>query len=255
MLGQNTASLEDGGRRWLHRIWGCPDIHTRQKWMALRPYLNRLPTRGVRLLDAGCGMGRWALELAAMRPHWSVAGVDLNANFIRRAESARHRLGLTNVAFFQSDFLHFQPDHRFDIVLSVSSTHYLVEMGKGMELFRCLRSWLCPGGCLILLGPRRESETPLVSWLPHPGWHNVFSLAELSELCAANGLNVEVLSGRIGRLGTLGKQLSWVAGAGHFPVKLTIYLLGNLLTFIDARTDYAPDRHTLMWLLFARATS
>ena len=102
MVGQATARLEPYPRRWIQSVWGHGDIDMRQKWWALWPHLSKLPTTGLDILDAGCGAGRWVLELAARRPQWQVQGIDRDRGTINAAERARQRLGVENVSFLQA---------------------------------------------------------------------------------------------------------------------------------------------------------
>ena len=254
MIGQAISSCEQVPRRWLQRLWGYSDIHTRQKWMVLRSALCRLPEKGVHLLDAGCGRGSWALELAATRPNWSIVGLDRELKSLDVAEASRRRMGLSNVSFVQADFLEFQSEAKFDVVLSVASAHYLAEAGKGEQLFNCFHSWLKPGGQLLLIGPRHEGETLFVSLLPQPERRRgVFAAHELKDLCRVNGLAVETLCGRIGKLGTLAKQLDWVIGSHFLSFVVGLYPLQWCLTLIDSRRHFDDAEPTLLWLLVARA--
>ena len=255
MIGQATASFKPVPRRWLQRAWGTPYIFVRQDWMALWPQLMRLPESGVRVLDAGCGEGNWTLELGTRRPGWSLVGLDRKEECVLAAETARRRLGLSNVSFVRSDFMDFVAETKYDVVLSVFSAHYLIEDGKGTELFGRFRMWLKPGGCLLLLGPRLEKEIPFVPRLPRPGVRPGFSFEELSLLCRANGLTVEILRGEVGMFGTLARQLYYV-GSGPFPhllLRLGLYPLQWAFSFLDARLTFEKERRAFTWLLVARA--
>lgn len=253
MIGQATAPLAPLSRRWLQRVWGCPEIHTRQKWMAVWPYLAELPESGVRLLDAGCGPGLWAFELAARRPNWTIVGVDYCQLSVVAAEAARAQLSLDNVSFTHTDFLEYEPHQPFDVVLSVLSAHYLAEANKGTEEFQRFRSWLKPDGRLLLLGPRRRQEAPLIPWLAQPPWPEVFSAEELAHLCAVSDFSIDSLSGHVGRMGTLAKQISWAAQRRSSVLAAGLYPLQWLVASMGARTDTRADRPTMMWLLVARA--
>jgi SAM-dependent methyltransferase len=254
MLGQATAALEATPRRWVHRIWGIPDIHARQKWAAIWPELAALPQSGLRVVDAGCGAGGWALELAARRPGWSVVGVDRDGDAIARAERSRAQLSLPNVHFVVGDFREVAVAPACDVILSVASAHYLAAAGEGRRLFRIFAEWLKPGGLLLMLAPRAEARNPFVQSLPHPPWHDVFSSAELEDLCRSAGFDVEALCGRIGRPGILAKQLAW--GSGRYPgVRAIAYPVEWMMTILDARASAETDRRTLMWLLIARMHS
>lgn len=254
MIGQATASLETPARRGLIRFWGLPDIHARQKWMAMWPEMRGLPSSGVRLLDAGCGTGRWALELAARRPGWSVTGLDREAASIREAEKLRKRLGAGNASFVEADFMNYEPELGYDVVLSVASAHYLVAAGAGEELFRKFGSWLNPGGRLLLLVPRRRQEASFVPWLPRPEWQDALSFDDLARLCRSGRLTVEVLRPSIGRAGAVAKQLDWALKGPLRSVAqaLGLYAFEVGLTHLDAAQDHGSSDPSVMVLLIGR---
>lgn len=251
MIGKRTASLESPPRRWLQRVWGCPDIHARQKWMLLWPQLSSLPQGPLRVLDAGCGPGPWTLELAARRPGWSVVGLDRDETLIEAAERSRQRLALDNARFIRSDFLDFAPAEKFDVVLSVSSAHYLVERGHGEDLFTKFRLWLKPGGLLLLFAPRIGHEVPLTSFLPSFFVRDVFSLDLLQSLCLGSELLVEALVPCIGRPATMAKQLACLTS--RMPaLKPIAYPFEVGLTHSDSWRVSNKSRSSSAWLLVAR---
>jgi SAM-dependent methyltransferase len=249
MLGRRTADLESSQGRWIYRLWGCPDINTRQKWRAVWPYLERLKG-SLSILDAGCGNGRWTLEIAARRPDWIITGVDRDDASIEQAKRNAALLGCTNVSFIAKDFLEFEPENTFDAILSVASAHYLVESGHGERLFECFRQWLSPGGVLVLLGPRRHQEVPQIRALPSLPAHRVFGRADLELLCHSAKLNCESIRPLIGDCGTLAKQLasrckSRFGRIGAYPVEL-------LLDAAD-RLGRRRDGYSAAWLMVARS--
>lgn len=252
MIGQKIASLELAPRSWVQRIWGIPDIHTRQKWAALNMYLSNLPDY-LRLLDAGCGNGTWSLELAIRHPSWTIIGIDKNGEAIKQAENSRQLLGLQNVTFVEADFLNFQPAEPFEAVLSVASAHYLVEQNQGQILFDQFHAWLCPNGKLILLGPRTRSEAPLIKWLPQPtsNLRDLYSAAQLTGLCEQSRLIIETLLPAVFIFGVLAKQLD--VAQGFFPKILnkTFYPLVWLLSVIDPWLKF-PAEHSFFWVLCAK---
>ncbi len=252
MIGRFTADIEPWPRRWLFRLLGgCPDVGTRQKWDALWPHLATLPMSRLTVLDAGCGNGRWTLELAARRPHWHIVGIDRGAACLREAEAARRRLQIENAAFVRADFEAFPCRRAFDVVLSVTSAHYLAKLGRGPALFAQFRAWLRPEGHLLALMPRRRDETPFVAWLPRPEWHPVFSAADVRELCDVAGLDVEVLRATVGRPGVVARQLGWYR-EGHPRLLAASYPVERLLTFLDVARPPTERDQALLWTLIAR---
>jgi SAM-dependent methyltransferase len=252
MIGQTTAALEAGLRRSIQRLIGLPSIHERQKWMAAWQYLATLPASGVRLLDAGCGNGIWALELARLRPEWEITGLDCDAVAIQKAEQARSRLALKNVRFVAGDFAGYQAESSYDAILSVHSAHYMAAAGRGADFFRAVRYWLTPGGQLLLLGPRDTEQAPFLARLPKPEhrW-SVFSDGVLRGLCEQEGLSAKRLQPMISRLGAAAKQLAWMAERRGRMLAVVLWPLEWLLTAIDAHRGLGPRDPSVAWLLLA----
>ena len=266
MIGQATARLERVPRRWIQKVWGHADIDLRQKWWAVWPHLRKLPATRVNLLDAGCGAGRWALELAVRRPQWQIQGIDTDCDSIRWAERARQRLGVGNVKFLQCDFFAFEAPERFDVILAVSSAQYPAERGDGERLFRLYSNWLRAGGQVILADTRWEGRSPFFTSLPHPNhYRTVFSFDELRQLCQTSGLSIEDLRGCIGPMGIAAKQLGWVTSKGPTPIREepskiralhpALYPARFALAWLDSHSTFRREQLTLMLLMIARSSS
>lgn len=104
---------------------------------------------GMRVLDAGCGPGRHALELAARG--FDVVGVDLSERFIAIAEQQRQSRGLTSAAFQVADVRSLPFAAEFDAVISLCQGGFgllggVDEEGVLSEFARVLR----PGGVCVL---------------------------------------------------------------------------------------------------------
>jgi SAM-dependent methyltransferase len=104
-------------------------------------------TRGMRVLDAGCGTGealQWLYD--AVAPHGTVVGIDLAAAHVTaaRAGSSGQARSSAQVTVLQADVM--QPPlapRSFDLVWSVNTINHLREPLAGV---RVLASLLCPGG-------------------------------------------------------------------------------------------------------------
>lgn len=97
---------------------------------------------GAALLDAGCGSGRLAVEIAERRPDLRVHGVDLERGMV---EVARGRAGQANVSdrvtFTVADLADLPlPDDSVDLIVSTVSLHHWTDVGAVIaSLGRVLR--------------------------------------------------------------------------------------------------------------------
>lgn len=103
---------------------------------------------GSRVLDLGCGPGRYALPLAGMG--LEVTGVDRTAHFLdeaaRRAESADLQLDLA-----RSDMREFRRPEAFDAALSMlTSFGYFEDPEDDLKVLRNVLDSLRPGGSLVI---------------------------------------------------------------------------------------------------------
>jgi ubiquinone/menaquinone biosynthesis C-methylase UbiE len=100
----------------------------------------RLETlRGARVLDAGCGMGRFAEVCAA-------SGADVHAMDLSTAveAAARNLGGHHNVSFYQADIMNPPfADATFDVIYSIGVLHHTPDTRKA---FLSLTRLLKPGG-------------------------------------------------------------------------------------------------------------
>ena len=84
--------------RLFYRCCGVPDLglqlRARHAWQALR----RLPPPA-RVLDYGCGSGRFALFLAGQRPDCAISGYEPDPAALAAARERQAASGFTNVAF------------------------------------------------------------------------------------------------------------------------------------------------------------
>jgi SAM-dependent methyltransferase len=85
--GENIDFVEKfWTERWNEREpAGLPsNISEREEYKIIHPYLKRLPS-GIRVLDAGCGMGEWTVFLNSEGMH--TVGMDISARTISRLRS------------------------------------------------------------------------------------------------------------------------------------------------------------------------
>jgi trans-aconitate methyltransferase len=187
----------------------------------------------VDLLDAGCGTGEWALEIAARRPDWRLTGIDKDEDCIAAAQQKQWALGRSNLQFIATDFLAFTPTAPFDVVLAVASTHYLAKQGRGDELLRRFAEWLRPGGTLLLYGPRacEERPHPPLGGLVGGDWG--FHAADLDAMVRRAGMVVRELLPQVEYFGAAAKQIASRSGRSRlgrvltYPVQVALTAVGN----------------------------
>jgi len=131
------------------------DITVREdewRWLSAR-----IPERGVRLLDLGCGNGSLLLQLA---PRLSTGvGVDLSPRMLEKARARTAAFPQLSFVPVTGPTLPF-PDGSFDVVTSLLSFRYL----DWDPLMNEIRRVLAPGGRLLIVDmvtvPARLRELP-----------------------------------------------------------------------------------------------
>lgn len=82
------------------------------------------PVEGKAVLDLGCGSGRYSVEFAK-RGAERVVGVDFAESMIRLADAIALDQDVNNICEFNvGDLFEYQPQERFDLVLSIGVFDY-----------------------------------------------------------------------------------------------------------------------------------
>jgi ubiquinone/menaquinone biosynthesis C-methylase UbiE len=117
---------------------------------ALVGLLASIPA-GAKVLDFGCGVGRWTRALA--RRGCAVTAVDFSANMLQQAAERSSRAGLSkNIRFVQADVarLDFEPSS-FDVVFGVTVLQHVLSDAQLHQTIARLARLLRPGGRMILM--------------------------------------------------------------------------------------------------------
>jgi len=104
--------------------------------------------RDLDILDAGCGVGRWSIELAQRANR--VVGLDLSENMIALARENGRRARV-DCRFTVGDVSSARLPQRFDVALAVTVLQHVVGDHEFGAAIRNLIAHLKPSGTLVLL--------------------------------------------------------------------------------------------------------
>lgn len=122
-------------------------IHFCQR-RALEPWLNAGPD--TRVLDVGCGVGRWSRLLASRGA--CVTGVDLSPTMIAEAERRALASGLADrCRFIVQDAAALEIAGSFDLILCVTMLQHVLDLEAMRSALRRMALHLAPGGRLLIL--------------------------------------------------------------------------------------------------------
>lgn len=113
------------------------------------PYLKIIDStiqKNYTVLDIGCGTGYITNLLSLRHPDINLTGIDFSNGIDHAIEFAKKHY-LNNVHFIKKDFLDFETDQRFDVVLAQGVLHHI----PNFELaFEKAKSLVNPGGKLVV---------------------------------------------------------------------------------------------------------
>jgi malonyl-CoA O-methyltransferase len=123
---------------------------------------------GKRVLDVGCGKGRFARVLQERHPQARLCGLDISEAMLKFV-----RPGIAAIAGSMTE-LPF-PDQCFDAVYATESLEHAVEIDKAVdEMCRVLK----PGGRLVIIDKNAEQFGRLET----PPWEKWFKSGELERM-------------------------------------------------------------------------
>lgn len=99
------------------------------------------------ILELGCGWGSLSLYMAEHFPTSQITSVSNSHSQRAYIEAQAQRRGLTNLRVITADINQFEPDRRFERIVSVEMFEHLRNYP---ELFHRLERWLLPGGLLFV---------------------------------------------------------------------------------------------------------
>ena len=144
-------------------------------------YHSEVPLRtlelapGAKALDAGCGWGDTAIQLARMvGPTGSVLGLDCCEAFLEQGRADARAAGLTNLRFVTADVQTYPFERDYDFCFSRFGMMFF---SNPVAAMRNIRRALKPGGRLMSIVWRAPEDNPwavipkqvVLQFLPPPG--------------------------------------------------------------------------------------
>jgi 2-polyprenyl-3-methyl-5-hydroxy-6-metoxy-1,4-benzoquinol methylase len=149
------------------------------------------PVDGRRILDVGCGSGRYCVELAA-GGEAEVVGVDLAPGMLAVAERLAAQRGVgSRCRFIRTDILKYKAAEPFDHIVAMGFFDYVLQPRAVLSHLRTLAD-----GNLIASFPCRLSgRAPFrMLWLRARGCYvRFYGRSEVEALCALAGFEVRTL--------------------------------------------------------------
>jgi ubiquinone/menaquinone biosynthesis C-methylase UbiE len=162
-------------------------IHLEQR-LALHPWLN--PAAGSRVLDVGCGVGRWSRQLAKRGA--VVTGVDLSPTMIAEAQRRARSDGVDRRCQFRvQDLSELELSSQFDTVLAVTVLQHILDPAKLQAAVTSMARHLAPGGRMVVLEAAPDRDVSSCNTSIFKARHRDVYL-ELFQQC---GLRLSALTG------------------------------------------------------------
>ena len=146
------------------------------------------PVRADRMLDVGCGTGRFAITVAPLVGQ--VVGVDLTAAMLEQARQSQAAAHVDNIEWQQADVsaLPFS-DGEFTLVTSSAMLHHVASPAR---VVAAMRRVCAPGGRIFIsdLTPKREKAAAFdaIEILRDPSHTHAMTQAELRAIGTELGL-------------------------------------------------------------------
>lgn len=132
--------------------YGMPEFYNRMihhcQRLALEPWFDIAP--GARVLDVGCGVGRWSSLLAERGA--LVTGTDLSPTMIAEAQRRAAASGVSKRChFLVQDLAQLDAGEKFDLVLGVTVLQHILDTDSLRAAVQRMSDHLAPGGRMVLL--------------------------------------------------------------------------------------------------------
>jgi ubiquinone/menaquinone biosynthesis C-methylase UbiE len=175
---------------------GAADAMRRIALGLLSESLKGIDQRRARVLDVGCGNGRFLTQMLDAYPRLNTVGLDLSPPYVDAAKARLKRWRQAEVVVGGAEAMPF-PDAHFDAVTCVYLFHELpprVRRDVAREVARVLK----PGGVFVFADSLQAGDTPdldrMLEYFPvgfHEPFYASYQQEDLAALFAEAGLRIE----------------------------------------------------------------
>ena len=132
----------------IHTDEECERLEAQALLAGVSDHVRHIPAQpGTRILDAGCGSGSMAREIAKAAPGSIVVGIDLRDKYVDYARRRAEAEGLRNLTFETGDVRELPfADGAFDIIWTKYLLQWVADPMRAMHEFARV---LKPGGLLV----------------------------------------------------------------------------------------------------------
>ena len=188
---------EDSARRYDTQVEvlfnGTANATRRQALPELHEIFAGRDQRRLRLLDVGCGTGRFLDCIKQVWPRLPCIGLDLSEAYLREARRHLKRWSWVNLVVGNGESMPL-PDSSYDAVTSIFTFHELPPKVRRIVLKEFARV-LKPGGRLILIDSLQRADDPayegLLEFFPqsfHEPYYGSYLEEDFAAIAAACGL-------------------------------------------------------------------
>jgi ubiquinone/menaquinone biosynthesis C-methylase UbiE len=189
---------EDSARRYDTQVEvlfnGTANAIRRQALPQLQEVFAGRDQRKLRLLDIGCGTGRFLDQVRQVWPRLPCVGIDLSEPYIRHAKSQLTRWSWINLLVSNAEAIPMA-DASCDAVTSIFMFHELPPKVRRTVFRECARV-LKPGGRFVLVDSLQRGDRPdydgLLELFPqnyHEPYYSTYVTETFSEIAQAYGLS------------------------------------------------------------------
>ena len=126
--------------------------------LPLMPGLTDRLTKGIRVLDVGCGSGRIMNRLAELYPNSHFTGIDLSREAIGKAHAEASQKGLRNIEFIVRDLTGFDrtaKPEEYDLITTFDAVH---DQARPLDVLKGIHRALKADGWYLMQDIRGSSH-------------------------------------------------------------------------------------------------